>query len=123
MTELLDEISAILKAADEEDMDALYDYRASIISTYAQAIAEFHFEEDQLEWLNELLQAVEDNDINGCRKVLSKEQDTEFFFLGTQFVTIMAGCFHHDELMTVVQAMGIKALLDEAAKDYDGPVN
>lgn len=113
MNDLLKDIDAILKAADDDDMDTMYDYRASIMTTYAQAIAEFHFEEERLGWLNELIHTVEQNDIDGCRKVLAEVNDPETLFLGTQFVSIMAGCFHHDELITVVQAIGIKALIEQ----------
>ncbi len=111
MDDLLDEISMVLTAAENGDTDTLYDHRASIISIYAQAMAEFHFSEDKLEWLNAILRAVEDNQVEQCLSILEQEQDTEVLFLGSQFASVMAGCYHHDECMTAVQAVGLKALL------------
>ncbi|WP_028583719.1 hypothetical protein [Desulfogranum mediterraneum] len=122
--ELFTEINAVLKAAEAKDLDTIYDHRASIISMYAQAMAEFHFLESQLEWLNDILRTVEGNDIAQCREVLERESDTETLFLGSQFAALMAGCFHHDELMTVAQAIGLQALLTESQEDEPaGPVN
>ena len=111
LTEVLAQIGQVLDAAKENDLDAIYDHRAAIVSMYAQAMAEFHFEEDQLDWLNELLGAVETDDIAGCRRLLAQEGETDTVFLATQFAALMAGFFHHDELLTVVQAIGLQALL------------
>ena len=111
MNELMNEITAVLKAADDKDYDAIYDYRASIISMYAQAMVEFHFKEHQLEWLNDILHATENNQITECRQLLEQATDIDDIFLGSQFASMMAGCFHHDELMTVAQAVGLQALL------------
>ena len=33
------------------------------------------------------------------------------WFLASQFAAVMAGFFHHDECLTVVQAIGLQALL------------
>ena len=111
MEELLEEIGLVLDAAEKNDMDAVYDHRATIISMYAQAMVEFHFEEDQLDWLNEILAAVETDDLAACRRLLAQETDSEVLFLATQFAAVMAGFFHHDECQTVVQAIGLQALL------------
>ncbi|WP_028581068.1 hypothetical protein [Desulfogranum japonicum] len=111
MDDLLDEINVVLEAAENDDADTLYDHRASIISIYAQAMAEFHFSEEKLEWLNAILKAVEDNQPRQCLSILEREQDTEVLFLGSQFASVMAGCYHHDECQTAVQAVGLKALL------------
>ena len=109
--ELLQEIALVLDAAETNDLDAIFDHRAAIVSMYAQAMVEFHFEEDQLDWLNEILGAVETDDISACRRLLEQETDTDMLFLATQFAAIMAGFFHHDECLTVVQAIGLQALL------------
>jgi|GEM_PF-1059534 len=116
---LIDEIALVLNAADQDDLDAIYDHRASIISMYVQAMAEYHFEEQQLEWLNAILNAVEHNDIKGCRGLLEEAKDMDLMFLGSQFAAVMAGCFHHDELMTVAQTVGLKALLDNIQDQSD----
>ena len=109
--ELHQQIDLILEAAATDDLDTIYDHRATIISMYAQAMAEFHFEENQLTWLNELLGAVETNDITACRRLLEEESDTDTRFLASQFMAVMAGFFHHDECLTLIQAIGLKALL------------
>ncbi|MGE4560408.1 MAG: hypothetical protein AB7E77_09415 [Desulfobulbus sp.] len=109
--ELMEQIEQVLDAAQENDLDAVYDHRAAIVSMYAQAMVEFHFEEAQLDWLNDLLSAVESDDIAGCRRVLAREEDDEMVFLATQFAAVMAGFFHHDECLTVLQAIGLQALL------------
>lgn len=111
MTELLEEIGRVLEAARNNDLDAIYDHRAAIVSMYAQAMVEFHFEESQLEWLNDLLAAVESDDMAACSRLLAQEEDTDTVFLASQFAAMMAGFFHHDECLTVVQAIGLQALL------------
>lgn len=111
MQELLEQIERVLDAAEENDLDAIYDHRAAIVSMYAQAMVEFHFEESQLDWLNDLLGAVETDDIAGCRRLLAMEEDGEMVFLASQFAAVMAGFFHHDECLTVLQAIGLQALL------------
>ncbi len=111
MQELLEQIEQVLDAAQANDLDTVYDHRAAIVSMYAQAMVEFHFEESQLDWLNDLLGAVESDDIAGCRRFLAQEEDSEVVFLATQFAAVMAGFFHHDECMTVLQAIGLQALL------------
>lgn len=111
MEELFEQIDVVLDAAEKNDLDAVYDNRAAIVSMYAQAMVEFHFEENQLDWLNELLGAVESDDIAACRRLLAQEEDTDTVFLATQFAAVMAGFFHHDECMTVLQAIGLQALL------------
>jgi hypothetical protein len=62
-------------------------------------------------WLNDLLGAVESDDIAGCRRLLALEEDGEMVFLASQFAAVMAGFFHHDECLTVLQAIGLQALL------------
>lgn len=113
--EVLAQIHQVLDAAGANDLDAIYDHRAAIVAMYAQAMAEFHFEEAQLDWLNEILASVEMDDIASCRRLLGQETDTDTLFLATQFAALMAGFFHHDELLTVVQAMGLEALLKAMA--------
>jgi hypothetical protein len=111
MEELFEQIDVVLDAAEQNDLDAVYDNRAAIVSMYAQAMVEFHFEEKQLDWLNELVGAVESDDIAACRRLLAQEEDTDTVFLATQFAAVMAGFFHHDECLTVLQAVGLQALL------------
>jgi len=111
MEELFEQIDVVLDAAEKNDLDAVYDNRAAIVSMYAQAMVEFHFEEKQLDWLNELVGAVESDDIAACRRLLAQEEDTDTVFLATQFAAVMAGFFHHDECLTVLQAVGLQALL------------
>ncbi|WP_448874784.1 hypothetical protein [Desulfobulbus propionicus] len=120
MQELLEQIERVLDAAEENDLDAIYDHRAAIVSMYAQAMVEFHFEESQLDWLNDLLAAVESDDIAGCRRLLALEEDGEMVFLATQFAAVMAGFFHHDECLTVLQAIGLQALLKKIHRQRQG---
>lgn len=117
MEELQEEIDKVLDAAERKDLDAIFDHRAVIVSMYAQAMVEFHFVEDQLDWLNEILAAVETDDIAACRRLLAQESDADTVFLTSQFAAIMAGFFHHDECLTVLQAIGLQALL----KDMQSP--
>ena len=111
MQDLLQQIEQVLDAAQANDLDTIYDHRAAIVSMYAQAMVEFHFEESQLDWLNDLIGAVESDDIAGCRRLLAMEADGEMVFLASQFAAVMAGFFHHDECLTVLQAIGLQALL------------
>ncbi|NLX18373.1 MAG: hypothetical protein GXY53_03700 [Desulfobulbus sp.] len=75
-------------------------------------MVEFHFEESQLPWLNDLLAAVQMDDSASCRRLLAQQGDTDTVFLATQFAAVIAGFFHHDECSTVLQAIGLQALLD-----------
>ena len=111
MQELMQQIEQVLDAAQANDLDTIYDHRAAIVSMYAQAMVEFHFEESQLDWLNDIIGAVETDDIAGCRRLLAMEEDGEIVFLASQFAAVMAGFFHHDECLTVLQAIGLQALL------------
>jgi len=111
MQDLLQQIEQVLDAAQANDLDTIYDHRAAIVSMYAQAMVEFHFEESQLDWLNDIIGAVETDDIAGCRRLLAMEEDGEIVFLASQFAAVMAGFFHHDECLTVLQAVGLQALL------------
>ena len=111
MQELMQQIEQVLDAAQANDLDTIYDHRAAIVSMYAQAMVEFHFEESQLDWLNDIIGAVETDDIAGCRRLLAMEEDGEMVFLASQFAAVMAGFFHHDECLTVLQAIGLQALL------------
>ncbi|MCL2789493.1 MAG: hypothetical protein FWD79_02495 [Desulfobulbus sp.] len=115
---VLAQIRQVLDAVEADDLDTVYDHRAAIVGMYAQAMAEFHFEEEQLDWLNDLLAAVETDDVASCRLLLGQETDTHTLFLASQFVALMAGFFHHDELLTMAQAMGLEALL--IAMESDG---
>jgi len=109
--EVLTQIRQVLAAVEADDFDTVYDHRATIVAMYAQAMAEFHFEEERLPWLNDLLAAVETDDLASCRHLLAQEADAQTLFLASQFVALMAGFFHHDELLTMAQAMGLEALL------------
>jgi len=109
--EVLAQIRQVLDAVEADDLDAVYEHRATIVGMYAQAMAEFHFEEEQLDWLNELLAAVETDDVASCRLLLGREANAHTLFLASQFVALMAGFFHHDEMLTMAQAMGLEALL------------
>ncbi|MCL2340347.1 MAG: hypothetical protein FWC49_01430 [Proteobacteria bacterium] len=110
-TEVLAQIRQVLDAVEADDLDAVYEHRATIVAMYAQAMAEFHFEEEQLDWLNDLLAAVETDDVASCRLLLAREANAHTLFLASQFVSLMAGFFHHDEMLTMAQAMGLEALL------------
>ena len=120
MQELMQQIELVLDAAQANDLDAIYDHRAAIVSMYAQAMVEFHFEESQLDWLNDLIGAVETDDIAGCRRLLAMEEDGEIVFLASQFAAVMDGFFHHEECLTVLQAIGLQALLKNMQQQAEG---
>jgi len=116
---VLAQIRQVLDAVEADDIDTVYNHRATIVAMYAQAMAEFHFEEEQLEWLNDLLAAVETDDLASCRQLLGQETNAHTLFLASQFVALMAGFFHHDELLTMTQAMGLEALLKAMESDEE----
>ncbi len=117
MATLLEEIAAVFNAAEQGDQEEIIEHRATMVSMYAQAMVDFHFIEEDLDWLNDILSAVEQDEIVRCRQLLEQGTDNQMIFLGSQFAAIMAGCYHHDECMTVVQAVGLKALLDEMERE------
>lgn len=119
VSELLQAVDAVLGAAEEGSEEAMEIHRATLLSTFAQAVVEYHFEERQLNWLNDLLESIADNNPAELKRLLELEEDVDYLFLGAQFAATMAGSYHHDACLTTAQAVGIKVLLQHMQDDAD----
>lgn len=117
LTELLEAIEAVLTDAEVGSEDAMQTHHATLLSTFAQAVVEYHFEERQLNWLNAILDSIANDNPAELKRLLEEEPDTDYVFLGSQFAATMAGSYHHDACLTTAQAVGIKALLQQMEGD------
>lgn len=117
LTELNEAIEAVLTDAEAGSEDAMQTHHATLLSTFAQAVVEYHFEERQLNWLNSILDSIADDNPAKLKGLLEEEPDTDYVFLASQFAATMAGSYHHDACMTTAQAVGIKALLQQMEGD------
>lgn len=117
LTELTEAIEAVLTDAETGSDTAMHTHRSTLLTTFAQAMVEYHFEERQLNWLNAILEAIADDNPAELKKLLEEESDADFVFLGSQFAATMAGSYHHDNCLTTAQAVGLNALLQQMGED------
>ncbi len=83
----------------------------AILVNYLEAMRDIHFEESHVEWLNEIIETVDGEAPQRLIAVLEREPDPDYVFLGSQVAVLIAAYRHLDHLVTVAQAVGIKALL------------
>lgn len=107
--ELLD---SVLNAAGEADEDKIFELSPEIMSVYLEALSDVHFDGNRTEWLNEMVSAIDDGDTELLLRILEREEDSDERFLGSQVAALFAGFRQRDAMMTVVQAAGLKALLE-----------
>lgn len=119
LNELLNAIDAVLADAEQGIDEAMHTHRTTILSMFAQAVVEYNFEERQLNWLNDLLESIADDNPAELKRLLEQEEDVDYQFLGSQFAATMAGSYHHDACLTTAQAIGIKALLQHTEGETD----
>ncbi|MGI6656666.1 MAG: hypothetical protein ACOX5Z_07555 [Desulfobulbus sp.] len=110
-SELIARIDEMLDAIERDGFEAMEEHRSTLVMMYVQAMVEEWFDADRVDWLNELLAAVQENDLAGCRRVLARGDDPDVVFAAAGLAAMVAGFFHHDECMTVVQGVGLQALL------------
>jgi hypothetical protein len=106
-------IDTVLKAQQRNDEEAIEAQATQVLSLYLEALRDFHFEESKVDWLNAILSAIDDRDGAALVGILESEEDDSYRFLGTEVATIFAGFREQFPLMTLAQAVGIQALLDE----------
>ncbi|RPH41601.1 MAG: hypothetical protein EHM86_03795 [Desulfobulbaceae bacterium] len=106
--QLVDTVLAAYARGDEETVE---DNSSAILINYLEAMRDIHFEESHLQWLNEIIEAIDGDTPEKLIAILEKEQDPDYVFLGSQVAVLIAGYRHLDGLVTIAQAVGIRALL------------
>ena len=104
-------VDTVLTAFAQGDEDTVEDNSSAILVNYLEAMRDIHFEESHLPWLNEIIGAVDGDNPQQLIAILQREEDPDYVFLGSQIAVVIAGYRHLDGLVTVAQAIGIKALL------------
>jgi len=104
-------VETVLEAFARGDEDVVEDNSNAILVNYLEAMRDIHFEESHVEWLNEIIEAVDGETPQQLIAVLEREEDPDYVFLGSQVAVLIAGYRHLDNLVTIAQAVGIKALL------------
>lgn len=117
LTELIEAIEAVLTDAETGSDAAMQNHRTTLLSTFAQAVVEYHFEEHKLNWLNAILESIADDNPAELKRLLEEESDADYVFLGSQFAATMAGSYHHDTCLVTAQAVGLNALLQQMGED------
>ena len=104
-------VETVLAAYSRGDEEAIEDNSSAILVNYLEAMRDIHFEESHLPWLNEIIEAIDGDAPDQLIAVLEKEEDPDYVFLGSQVAVLIAGYRHLDSLVTIAQAVGIRALL------------
>lgn len=105
-------IETVISAGRDKDEDTIFDLSSDIMSVYLEALSDIHFDGSKAGWLNEMVAAIDNGDTDSLLSILDQEEDSDDRFLGSQVAALFAGFRQRDAMMTVVQAAGIKALLE-----------
>ena len=105
-------IETVISAGRNKDEDTIFDLSSDIMSVYLEALSDIHFDGSKAGWLNEMVAAIDNGDTDSLLSILDQEEDSDDRFLGSQVAALFAGFRQRDAMMTVVQAAGIKALLE-----------
>lgn len=112
MEELQGLVKEVHNAARENDENRLFDLSTDVMAVYLDAICDVQFGGEGADWLNEIIAAIDDGDTEEMIRVLRQPQDNEGIFLGSQVASLFAGFRQRDAMITVAQAVGIEALLE-----------
>lgn len=104
-------VETVLSAHTQGEEEAIEENSSAILINYLEAMRDIHFEESHVEWLNEIIESVDGDAPQQLVAILEREEDPDYVFLGSQVAVLVAGYRHLDNLVTVAQAVGIKALL------------
>lgn len=105
-------IESVFSAHRDDDDDTIFELSSDIMSVYLEALSDIHFDGAKAEWLNNMVTAIDNGDTDMLLSVLDQEEDSDDRFLGSQVAALFAGFRQRDAMMTVVQAAGVKALLE-----------
>ena len=111
--EVLVLVKKVYDAARDDDESRLFDVSADVMAVYLEAICDVQFGAEGADWLNEIIAAIDEGDTEEMIRVLRKPQDSEDVFMGSQVASMFAGFRQRDALITVAQAVGIEALLED----------
>lgn len=113
----MDELQGLVKgvhdAVKENDEGKLFDLSTDVMAVYLEAICDVQFGGEGADWLNEIITTIDDGDTEQMIKVLRQPEDNEDIFLGSQVASLFAGFRQRDAMITVAQAVGIEALLED----------
>lgn len=105
-------VESVYTAYREKDDGKVFDISPDVMSIYLEAINDVHFGGDKVVWINEIVSAIDEGDGEKLIRVLEGEADSDDRFLGSHVAALFAGFRQNDSLVTVSQATGIKALLE-----------
>ena len=105
-------IESVEKAYESGDEERVFELSADVMSVYLEALSDILFEGKKVEWLNDLVNAIDEGDNGRMLEVLEQEDDNDERFLGSHVAALFAGFRQRDNMMTLAQVTGIKALLD-----------
>lgn len=106
-------VADIYRLMEEGDKKRLYEHSAELMSVYLEALNDIYFAGAAVEWLNQLINAIDDDDAQALVTALQQADNADDIFLGSQIASIFAGFRQQDELSVIAQATGLKALLDQ----------
>jgi hypothetical protein len=104
-------VETVLAAYARGDEATVEDNSSAILVNYLEAMRDIYFEESHLEWLNKIIATVDGDAPQQLIEVLEQEKDPDYVFLGSQIAVLIAGYRQLDNMVTLAQAVGIKALL------------
>ena len=107
-------VETVLVAHAQGDEETIEENSNAILVNYLEAMRDIHFEESHLDWLNEIIETIDGDAPQELIAVLEREEDPDYVFLGSQVAVLIAGYRHLDNLVTIAQAVGIKALLQNS---------
>ncbi len=108
IAQLVETVLAAYAGGDEEVIEANSN---AILINYLEAMRDIHFEKSHVDWLNEIIATVDGDTPQQLIAVLEREENPDYVFRGSQIAVLIAGYRHLDSLVTIAQAVGIKALL------------
>ncbi|THB75061.1 MAG: hypothetical protein D6B25_12550 [Desulfobulbaceae bacterium] len=107
---LIADIYRFMEAGDEKQ---LYEHSAEVMSVYLEALNDIYFDGERVEWLNQMINAIDEGDSQALVQALEQGENGDDVFLGSQIAAIFAGFRQQDAMGVVAQATGLKALLDQ----------
>lgn len=105
-------IASVDQARQNEDEEKIFDLATDVMSVYLEALSDVHFGGEKIEWLNDIVMAIDDGDSEKLIAVIEEEEDRDDRFLGSQVAALFAGFRQRDSMITIAQAVGIEALLE-----------
>lgn len=106
-------VDSVHQAYGDGDQERIFERSADIMSLYLDALNDIHFDGARTDWLNDLVAAIDGGEGSRMVELINQAAAAEERFLGSQIAALFSGFRQDDSLMTLAQAAGIRALLEE----------